>query len=402
MEKKKLAVSLVIIFLVALIVRVAFILTLDNSVDVWGDWWDELGWRLAQGHGLWVKNPYFPDAKPFYSWRTPGFPLFLAFVYRIFGHSFLAAKISLAVVSSVTSILMYPLCRFFFRNKPALMASWIYAIYPAAIFWTGYICPVTIEIFLLVSFTICLLTANKKGNRLIFFLSGLLLSMGILVRSVFVLLLPLSFLWLFIINRKNIARNFLMLLIGCMILFGPWIIRNFKIHKEIVLTSTEGGQVCYIANNPDSLSQPSGYRNPTQEIILKLEGLSETRADRYLYQRAFEFIAAHPGEYAKLAADRFIRFWRLYPHTFSGPGKSYTIYHVIAGIITFSPLIILGWLGLFFSFMKWRKFLWIYFVIGAFSIPTIFFFKTVIRYREPLAPLLIILAMVPFIKNVER
>jgi len=83
------------IFIGALILRIGFILTMDNSIDMWGDWWDELGWKLATEKGFWVNNPYFPEGPKFYSWRHPGFPFFLAGIYKIFGHNFLAGKLVL-------------------------------------------------------------------------------------------------------------------------------------------------------------------------------------------------------------------------------------------------------------------------------------------------------------------
>ena len=138
------------IFLLALILRVGFILTLDNSVDVWGDWWDELGWKIASGKGYWIENPYFPDGPKFYAWRSPGFPLFLALIYKIFGHSFLAAKIGLAVLSSITTIILFFLGKILVDEKIGLWTSLIYSVYPASIFWTGYLAPETISAFLLV------------------------------------------------------------------------------------------------------------------------------------------------------------------------------------------------------------------------------------------------------------
>jgi len=51
MEKSKIKKQLITVFIIAIILRVGFILTLDNSIDVWGDWWDELGWKLATGKG---------------------------------------------------------------------------------------------------------------------------------------------------------------------------------------------------------------------------------------------------------------------------------------------------------------------------------------------------------------
>jgi len=43
MGKYNIKKQLIVVFIVAIVLRIGFILTLDNSIDVWGDWWDELG-----------------------------------------------------------------------------------------------------------------------------------------------------------------------------------------------------------------------------------------------------------------------------------------------------------------------------------------------------------------------
>lgn len=393
--------KLFFLFILAIIIRVGFILTLDNSVDVWGDWWDELGWKLATGKGYWVANPYFSGGQHFYSWRPPGFPLFLAFIYKISGHNFLAAKIGLALISSLTCILIYFLMKEFFNEKASLIAGLLYAIYPASIFWTGYLAPVSLVVFWMVLFSIYLIKGKNKKRNSFFLLSGIFLGAGILTRSLFIVFLPLVLIWFLIEFKKKCLLKFIPFFVGSLLIVTPWIIRNYKIHKRFVLTSTEGGIVCYIANNEKSLTQPSGYWNPPPSFFKKFKGMSEIEINNALYKLALKFIISHPKEYIKLVKDRLIRFWRFYPHTFSGPGKNYKKYHVILGFITFAPLIILSFIGFIFSLKKWRKYLWIYLGIAGWSIPIILFFKTVIRYREPIVPYLLVLIFSIF-KNVER
>jgi len=401
MEKHKTKKQLIGIFVVALILRIGFILTRNNSVNVWGDWWDELGWKLATGKGFWVNNPYFPDGPKFYSWRPPGFPFFLAGIYKIFGHNFLAGKIGLAFVSALTCILIYFFLKEFFKDKFSLVGSLLYAIYPASIFWTGYLAPVSLVVFLMVLFSLFLIKGKNQKRNSFLFLSGFFLGMGILTRSLFIVFLPLILVWFLIESGKEGILKFSVLFLGCLLIISPWLIRNYKIHKKLVLTSTEGGIVCYIANNEKSLSQPSGYWNPPSSFFEKFRGMDEVEINNTLYKLAFNFIISHPEEYLKLVKDRFIRFWRFYPHTFSGPGGNYKKYHVIIGFITFTPLIILSFIGFLFSLKRWRKYLWIYLGILGWSVPIILFFKTVIRYREPIVPYLMVLIFSIF-KNVER
>jgi len=401
MEKHNIKKQLIAVFIIAIVLRIGFILTLDNSVDVWGDWWDELGWKLATGKGFWVVNPYFHGGTPFYSWRPPGFPFFLAGIYKIFGHSFLAGKIGIAFISSLTCILIYFFLREFFKDKVCFIGSLLYAIYPASIFWSGYLTPVSLVVFLMVLFSLFLMKGKNQKRNSFLFLSGIFLGMGILTRSTFMVFLPLILIWFLIEFKKRGILKFSILFVGCLLIIFPWLTRNYKIHKKLVLTSTEGGIVCYIANNEKSLSQPSGYWNPPPSFFEKFKGMSEIEINNTLYKLAFNFIISHPEEYLKLVKDRFIRFWRFYPHTFSGPGENYRKFHVIIGFITFAPFIILSFIGFLFSLKRWKKYLWIYFGILGWSVPIILFFKTVIRYREPIVPYLVVLIFSIF-KNVER
>jgi len=397
MEKKRIIKELLLIFLFALILRIIFILTLNNAVDVWGDWWDELGVKIATGQGFWVDNPYFPGAKPFYSWRPPGFPLFLAGIYKVFGHSYLYAKIGLAVLSALSCVLLFFIASDLLNNKKAgIWCALIYAVYPPSIFWTGYLSPVTMEIFLLLLTVLLLHISEKKQSYLLLVLAGISTGLGILTRSGFLVLIFLVPVWLALKGKKILLRRIAIYTIITLVTILPWLIRNYKTHKTFVLTSTEGGIVCYIANNEEALFTPTGYLDPIKientHIIKEIRGLSEVQIDKYFYMTALKFIKENPKMYCRLVIDRFFRFWRMSPHTFSGPGESYKSYHVVISLLTNIPIFILAGLGFLISIHRWRDFSLFYLLIFFWSIPIILFFKTIIRYREPLIPLVIVMA----------
>ncbi len=391
-----------LIFFLSLILRICFILTLDNSVDVWGDWWDELGWKIASGKGYWVENPYFPNGPKFYAWRSPGFPLFLALIYKIFGHSYLAAKIGLAILSSFTVVLIYLLGKILVDEKTGFWASLIYSIYPASIFWTGYLAPVTLEILIMVCFVLFFYMGEKTKNYKFFIISGIFLGFGILTRSLFAVFLPFLFIYILIKQKKNFLKILIPLFLSYFLVILPWGVRNYKIFHKFFISSTEGGIVSYIANNPNSFKEPTGYWNPPLEFFEKFKGLNEIEINKALYKESLNFILSNPKTYLKLVFDRFLRFWRFFPHTFSGPGENYKKYHQIISFLFSSPLIILGFLGFLKSLKKCKDFLLIYFIILGWSLPIILFFKTVMRYREPLTPFLIIFSVLFVKKNVEK
>jgi 4-amino-4-deoxy-L-arabinose transferase-like glycosyltransferase len=369
---------------------------------VWGDWWDELGWKIASRKGYWIDNPYFQNGPKFFAWRSPGFPLFLAIIYKIFDHNFLAAKIGLAILSSITVILLFYLAEILIDKKTGLLASFVYSIYPTSIFWTGYLVPTTLEILLMIGFVLFFYIGENKKSYKNFIISGIFLGFGIITRSLFIIFIPFLFAYFLIKERRTFLKNFISVVIPSFLVVLPWGIRNYKIFNKVVISSTEGGIVCYIANNPNSLKEPTGYWNPPQQFFEKFKGMNEVEINKALYKESLNFIISNPKIYLKLVFDRFIRFWRLFPHTFSGPGESYKKYHQIISLLFSAPLIVFGLLGFLKHVKKWKNYLFIYFVIIGWSLPIILFFKTVIRYREPLTPFFIIFGIMFFRKNVEK
>jgi len=393
-EKRK----ILYIFLLALILRVGFILTLDNSVDVWGDWWDELGWKIASGKGYWVNNPYFPNGPKFYAWRSPGFPLFLAIIYKIFGHSFLAAKIGLAILSSITVVLLYLLGKILVDEKTGFWTSLIYSIYPASIFWTGYLAPETISTFLLVLSVVLILKGEIENKKnLYFILGGLFLGYLYITRPTFLVIGPFFIIALLLKHGKKIMPYIILMTIFMSIFPLLWGIRNFKVLNHFVFTSTEGGIVFFIANNEYSLNNPSGFYHA--ENIEEFKGLSEVEVDKLLYKKTFEFIKKNPKLYIKLVFDRFLRFWRFYPHSISGPGAPYRKLHQIVSFLWETPIILLGFSGIFISLKEFKKWVLLYSVIFIYTGISILI-RTTIRYRFPIMGFLIIFSIY-FIRQIK-
>jgi 4-amino-4-deoxy-L-arabinose transferase-like glycosyltransferase len=387
-----------IFFLLALILRVSFILTLDNSVDVWGDWWDELGWKIASGKGYWVNNPYFQDGPKFYAWRSPGFPLFLAFIYKIFGHSFLSAKIGLAILSSITTIILFFLEKILIDEKAGIWASLIYSIYPPSIFWTGYLAPETISAFLLLLSIFLILKGELENKKIVYFiLGGLSLGYLYITRPTFLALAPFLLIILLLKHKRKILPHLITMSIFMSIFPLFWGIRNFKILNHFVFTSTEGGIVFFIANNEYSLNNPSGFYHA--ENIEEFKGLSEVEIDKLLYKKTFEFIKKNPELYVKLVFDRFLRFWRFYPHSISGPGTPYKKLHQVVSFLWETPIILLGFSGIFVSLKEYKKWILIYSVIFIYTGISILI-RTTIRYRFPIMGLLIIFSIY-FIRKIK-
>ena len=100
----KLAMSdrqIIVVFLLALALRALFIILVPYAP--WSDavFYDTLGWRLAQGFGY-----TWPSGEPT-AYTPPLYPLALAGMYTLFGHSVLLARLLNVFCDSFTAILIY-------------------------------------------------------------------------------------------------------------------------------------------------------------------------------------------------------------------------------------------------------------------------------------------------------
>ncbi len=377
----------------SLLLRILWILQQDNTVNIWTDWWDELGWNVASGKGYVVENPFLSSGVPYYSWRPPLFPLFLAFIYRLFGHSYLAAKIGLAVVGTLALFYVYVIARELFSEEEGWFSSLLCGVYPTFIFFTGYLTPETLTMFCLLAFCASLLIAQSRIDCWHWALAGFWLGACILCRTIMVLFFIFVLAWMFIlqIERKRPGMCFFIFSLSMCLTILPWVWRNWRMHKVFLLHSTDSGQALYINNNPYSFTvEPSGtaFVYDSEEV----GRLSELDATRLLSSRAISFIKNNPGLFALYVSRRFLNFWRPLPYTVSGPGKAYTRRHQIFSLLYTGPVFALAILGILMGISNWRKLSLLYFLIGYYS-GSYILVRAIIRYRMPLEPFLIILAV---------
>ena len=223
MKNKKFFYILAISFILSFIL---VILTKEPmQPDSYG--YDSIGWNLAQGHGYTsVENKITMEREPIY-------PLFLAFIYFIFGHSYLPVQIIQIVLFLLTVILVYKIARAVFNKEIAKYSMAITAFFPTLINYPSYILSETLFTFLtclLVFSCIKIYFTNKWGY---YILTGLALGATALCKSI---VLPFVFIviaWLLLlkdrtgygIKERIIKISVMILIFGNMV--TPWMYRNY-------------------------------------------------------------------------------------------------------------------------------------------------------------------------------
>jgi len=402
--------KLLIIFLLALALRVAWIATLNNNIDEWKEEGvKEAAWSIIEGRGYSMPRSaigYPGTEPPLYSLREPLFSFFLVPVFFFFGENYLIAKLLLAILGSLVAVLLYGLGKDIFGSeKVALTAAFTTAFLPELIYWNGYLTPETLNLFMLILPIFFLTKSLKNPSRSNIFLSGLFLGLAALTRAQAIIIAPFLLLSFVLVQRDRLRafRNACLIFLFFALTFSPWVIRNFAIHHRLVIIPTTTGQAFYVANNLGTVKEigkPAGLFH--EEDMSLFKGMSEVDIYNWYRREAFKFIFSHPKDYLKLVIDRFFRFWRFYPHVGLGvEGSLYDMAHFWVSILTSGAVITLFVVGGILSLKNWRQNLLLLFLIISFSTLTILG-RVAIRYRLPIMPYVILFASYAFYRIFPR
>lgn len=266
----------------------------------------ELAQKISDGKDYSVFTP------PRRVLRTPGFPLLLACVIRIFGNSIFAASIVVAFVGTGCCWLTWLLARRVTNVSVANVALLIVAVSPLQIGSNVQILSETLFSFGLLACLLPLtrLTGTEKtltvGHS---FVAGLLTGLTTLVRPGWILWPWLSSLLVVIWSRQPWKRRLLhasLIFAGCYLALLPWAWRNHNVTGHWVFTSLWSGPSLYDGLHPGATGA-SDMRFFDEENILST--MSEYDMNAHYKQRAFEFVVHNPGrtvELAILKAGRYL------------------------------------------------------------------------------------------------
>lgn len=212
-----------LIFIIALCARILlfFVFSDIRGISVFWDGADDIRAYVALAknivtYGSFIsQNGFTPE-----SWYTPGYPLFLAFFWRLF-HSWIPVIAVQIILSSFTAAII---CRIGkrFHKKIGIGAGLLFALEPFSIYISLFLWSETIFVFLFVAFMyyfIEFLDTQKKTNAIY---AAVFIALAMYVKqSVFFL----PFLLVLFINKKNIAGFFIFFILSIGFI-SPWILRN--------------------------------------------------------------------------------------------------------------------------------------------------------------------------------
>ena len=321
------------ILLVGLALRVLYFRELVNqpdfttpSVDAqFHDYWARAlvtgDWTPPRGGG----DPQIRET-PYL--RPPGYPYFLALIYRLAGLSYAAPRVVQIGLGLLSCVLGFLFARRWYGSGVGLIWAALMSTYWVPIYFEGELhAPALLIVLLLaVAFVAAGLTERfsiSRGGA-----AGMLLGLAALVRPNVLLLVPAIVVWVaWIAYRRCSARGLLGvamgLLLGTVVVIAPVTIRNYRVSGDFIPITANAGINLFIGNNPTAdggiIQQIPGlgkfdncFDYPALvENLEQKQGRSLTAAQvsRYFTTEALRWIWDNPLDFLLLTARKTIMFW---------------------------------------------------------------------------------------------
>ena len=324
---------------------------------------------------------------PFF--MSPLYPYLIALVYLIFGKSITLILLLQVFLDTATTYIIYRMSKIIFNERVALVSSFLYAVFPSAIFYSGLLLMPTALTFLLTLATYLIISALKRDKEALFFLSGLLFGIACLGRGN--ILLP-AIVPLFYTFKKRY-------LIGVLIPILILTTINITVGKSPVLLTYNFGLNLYIGNSPianGEYQRPPGLDlandHDGRKIISHLlhKKIPRWQTSGYWTGLALKYMKENPLNSIILMVKKLYLFW--------GPvevAQFENIYYVFQRtLLRYLPLRIwlivpLFLISIFFNRRRYTKLLLTITLLYSFSFLPFFIIG---RFCQPVTPAVIILA----------
>lgn len=199
-------------------------------------WYNPLALSLVQNHGFSIEGEQIARI-------TPGYPLFLALIYYLFGYNYSMVYIVQFLLLAGIGIIVYFIAKRHLKLSStfSFLASAMVVTWPYFILYSTLILTEILFTFLLLLSVYFLLELQENPSLYNSLISGGVLGATTLVRPVTLLLPFWAVFFFFVFLRKWRKKAYLLKTILILVVFivtlAPWTIRNILLHKSILVSS---------------------------------------------------------------------------------------------------------------------------------------------------------------------
>jgi 4-amino-4-deoxy-L-arabinose transferase-like glycosyltransferase len=412
--------AVALILLAALAIRLAFVAdTPDFQLRHDAYDYDRHAHSIALGHGFsYSRRPDRPTA-----FRPPGYPYFLAGVYRLAGvtdaprqERIEPARIANAVLSTAIVALIGVLAAQLWGFRVSLIAMALGAVYMPLVLIGGTVMSEPLFAVLLLGALTAALQHRRSAHRYRWaLLAGVLGGLTVLTRAnALVLLIPLAAaVW---DVRPRLAWRSVavpaMLVVTALLVVSPWTIRNAVVFGHFIPVSTQLGSALagtYNDQAREDTKNPASWRSirhiPSYRALwLAIPHTPEPVMESELRERSMEYIRAHPlyvGEVAFWSTARMLdlagRDWSRHTAYTVGIDGGWAD----AGVLCFWAFAVLALAGCFTA--RARRTPWYVWAVPVLVyLSVVFLVVETPRYRTGIDPFVVLLAALAVAAGAER
>jgi len=372
----------------------SFYFKIQPSVDARA--YHNIAVNIINGYGY-TENPNLsPEEELSISRMGPGYELFLAVIYKIFGVHLPVVWVINAILFVFSGYLIYKITyKLFFDYKIAVVAVFLYVFFIDVLQATAMLLTENLYLFLLILVFYFLLLVMEKNNFPRQLLFAVACAATVLVRSTF--LVSFGLLIIYLIIKKNYQLIFLTLFMIILILL-PWGLRNYQVYHKFMLSNVALGYNLWAGNNLQSKGEQVG--NPEIDKYLEEYGIIKT-AEHGLGEYK-NYVRNYPFHFLQLQIIKTIKYFslvRVSAFWFHLYGLTKIIIGAWSGLFAL-VVFVFGSLG-FYQLLKEKKNLILNIFIISFPLSVIPFLVEN-RYRWPIYPFLAISAAYSIIRIINK
>ena len=257
------------------------------------------------------------------SYCEPLYPGLAAAVYLLTAHSQPALVLVQIFLSAITAVFAAQ-CGWLItgNRRVAALAGFIVAAHPGLILYSIKLHPLVLDaLFLTLVVWASLRYAGSPSAPKAAGI-GILCGLCALTRPTLAVALPLIAGWLWRATTGSFWIRFKrLLLLGTLMaaVLSPWVIRNYRVHHQFMLTRSNTPFVFWLGNNPqftgsalDRTGRPVIQLAPP-ELLKKIEATDELGQNRLFGEAAWAYVVSDPLGFVWRTLEKWTYFWWFTP-----------------------------------------------------------------------------------------
>lgn len=315
-EKTNQAPGLMLIFFIAFSLRLAAILTLPAQ-----PWEQEaVALNILSGKGFTFAHL---GGVVYSSYCEPLYPYLSAAVYALAGHNQFILEIIQALFSAAVSLAVFFCARRIFSSAAAWIAALLVALHPGLVAYTVKLHPLNLDVFFISLTLLVLMRLAENLNYKNLIIAGLTGGICMLTRPTIIVFIPLALGYILYVNKPDFFKGMKYAAVFCLFftaVFLPWSLRNYRVHRQFMLTRSNGPYVFWLGNNPYNFSGSALdirgrdiYDTAPEDFRKRVEGQDEIGQNRLFRKEALAYTRYHPVGFLARTAKKFYYFWWFSP-----------------------------------------------------------------------------------------